>query len=175
IFELRDRYTHTLLSDHFSIHLLQLSNLDRQGRPQDGDDDARVQRWARFLVAKSDAQFEQLAAEDPIMKLAKQTLEELSQEPDTRHNAWEREEALALYNKSLAASEARGVAKGRAAGVTEGMAKGMASSLVNLLGLRFGRLPDRVRVRLETATVEQLGVWTQRVLTANTPDEVFAS
>ncbi|MEM9455703.1 MAG: hypothetical protein AAGF11_16085, partial [Myxococcota bacterium] len=114
-------------------------------------------------VAKSDAQFEQLAAEDPIMKLAKQTLEDLSQDPEARREAWEREEALALYNNSLAASKA------------EGVLEGMAKTLANLLGLRFGRLPDRVRVRLETATVEQLGVWTQRVLTAKTPDEVFAS
>ena len=171
IFELRERYTHTLLSHHFSIHLLQLSNLNRSGRPQNGDHDARVHRWARFLVAQSDAEFEQLAAENPIMKLAKQTLEQLSQEPETRRDVWEREEAIALYNMSLAASEARG----RAAGVTEGMAKGMAKTLVDLLGLRFGRLPERVRVRIEAATVEQLGVWTQRVLMAGTPDEVFAS
>ncbi|MEM9457006.1 MAG: hypothetical protein AAGF11_22705 [Myxococcota bacterium] len=68
-----------------------------------------------------------------------------------------------------------GMAKGMTKGMTKGMAKGMAKTLANLLGMRFGHLPDRVRVRLETATVEQLGVWTQRVLTAKTPDEVFAS
>lgn len=104
------------------------------------------------------------------MKLAKQTLEQLSQNPETRRRAWERQEALMLYNRSLAAGEA----KAKAAGIAEGMAKGMANALLDLLGVRFGRLADHFRVRIEVATIEQLGVWTKRVLTAETLDEVFA-
>lgn len=170
LFELRERYSHDQFSDHLSIHLLQLSKL----KPTRHCEDARLHRWARFLAAKNDAQFEQLAAEDPIMKLAKQTLERLSQDPETLRKTWERQEALMLYNRSLAAGEAKAKAKWLAEGMAKGMAKGMAHALLDLLGVRFGRLADQSRARIEVATVEQLGVWTKRVLTAKTLDEVFA-
>jgi hypothetical protein len=42
------------------------------------------------------------------------------------------------------------------------------------LRLGCGRLLVMYRVRLESATSEQLDVWTERVLTAATLDEVFA-
>jgi len=74
VFELRDRYTNTRLTDQLAIHLLQLSSLSRA--PAIGYD-AIVQRWARFLLADP-SDLCQLAAEDSIMSIAKATLEDLS-------------------------------------------------------------------------------------------------
>lgn len=159
IFELRERHTHTRFSDHLAIHLLQLSQLRRSNA---ADNDATITRWARFLTAKSDAEFERLASEHPIMTLAKQTLEQLSQDPETRRQARDREDSIKLYAMSLAASEARGEAKGA------------AKVLLKQLGLRFGRLPEGIRAQVEAATVAQLDRWTERVLTAKTLDEMFA-
>jgi hypothetical protein len=55
----------------------------------------------------------------------------------------------------------------------EGEAKGVAKTLVRLLTRKFGPVPDAVRERIDTATLEQLETWSDRVLDASTADEVF--
>lgn len=164
VFELRDRHTGTRLCDHLAIHLLQLSCFSPSRATETGYT-ASVQRWARFLLAQDDAEFERLAAEDPIMSTATRTLELLSQDPETLRLAREREDSIRLYEMSLAASEARGR--------TAGKAEGKAELVLKLLGLRFGAVPERTRVRVGAAAPEQLDAWAERVLTAETLDEVF--
>jgi hypothetical protein len=96
------------------------------------------------------------------MALAKQTLEQISQDPATRRLAQEREDSLKLYRMHLVASR------------TEGRAEGRAAVLLELLGQRFGCLSDAARARLDAATPEQLDVMVRRVLTAATLDDVLA-
>ncbi len=163
IFELRERHTHTRISDQLEIHLLQLSC----HRPSIVTGyDARVDRWARFLLAKTDAEFDQLASEDPIMRTAKKALEQLSMDPEIRRRAREREDSMKFYEMRLAASEERGEVRGRA--------EGQAKTLLKLLQLRFGSIPDRTRTRVEAAVPEQLDAWVERVLTAPTLDDALA-
>ena len=163
IFELRERHTHALFGDQLALHILQLRSLS----PSNATGyTAQVERWARFLVANTDAEFDQLASEDPSMTIAKQTLDELSLDPATRRLAREREDSIWLYKMHLAASKAEGEAKGEAKGKTE--------LLLKLLRLRFGRLPEVTRARLEAATPEQLDAWAERILTANSLDDVLA-
>jgi predicted transposase/invertase (TIGR01784 family) len=166
-FELRDRYTHTPFGDELALHVLQLSMIDPSPRP---GEDARVHRWARFFMAQSDEELEQLAAEDPIMSLAKETLEALSQDPTVCRLAQEREDALALYRIDLATSKRLG----KTEGLREGKAAGKSDLLLKQLGVRFGPPPEATRARLATATPEQLDTWAERVLTATTLDEVLA-
>jgi hypothetical protein len=45
--------------------------------------------------------------------------------------------------------------------------------LVRLLTRKFATVPDEVRARIDTASLEQLDTWTERVLDAETLDEVF--
>jgi hypothetical protein len=52
-------------------------------------------------------------------------------------------------------------------------AEGAARTLVRLLTRRFGAVPDGVRDRIDTASLEQLDLWSDRVLDAETLDEVF--
>jgi hypothetical protein len=52
-------------------------------------------------------------------------------------------------------------------------AEGVAKTLVRQLTRRFGSVPDRVRERINAASIEQLEVWCERVLDAETLDEVF--
>ena len=125
-----------------------------------------VERWARFLVARDDAQLDQLASEDPVMTTAKQTLEQLSRDPATHRLARERADAVKLYEMDLAATRAEGRA--------EGEARGKAELLLKLLGLRFGTTSEPTRAQVEAATVEQLDSWAERVLTAKTLEEIFA-
>jgi predicted transposase/invertase (TIGR01784 family) len=153
IFELRERHTHVLFGDQLQFHVLQLSALSSGGYAE-----PRVERWARFLMA-DDAELDRLASEDPIMALAKHTLDQLSQDPETRRLAREREEALAVYRMTLAASRA----------------EGKAEVLLTLLGLRFGLIPVETRARVARANLRQLDAWIPRVLTAATLDEVLAA
>jgi hypothetical protein len=55
----------------------------------------------------------------------------------------------------------------------EGRAKHAAGVLVRLLTRKFATVPDEVRARIDTASLEQLDTWTERVLDAATLDEVF--
>jgi len=162
IFELRERYTHTLFGDQLTFHVLQLSALCTSPRPTTGYD-VIVERWARFLVARDDAELDRLAAEDPTMKIAKQTLDELSQDPAIHRMARRRADAVKLYKKDLAACRA------------EGKREGKRELLLELLGLRFGTVPPHTRARIEAATPERLDAWAKRVLTAASLDEVLAA
>jgi hypothetical protein len=56
----------------------------------------------------------------------------------------------------------------------EGVSKGEARVLVRQLTRKFGPVPDAVRELIDTASLEQLEIWTDRVLDAATVDEVFA-
>jgi hypothetical protein len=124
--------------------------------------DPRVERWARFLAAQDDADYEQLALEDPIMATAKNALDQLSQDPAAHRLARERAHAIKLYEMD------------RAAAREEGRAEGEARLLLKLLDLRFGPLSEATFARVRSATVEQLEAWSERVLGAPTLDDVLA-
>ena len=67
----------------------------------------------------------------------------------------------------------QGLAQGLEQGEQKGMQKGEAALLQTLLARRFGTLPDAVRARLASATVEQLESWALKILEAKSLDEVF--
>lgn len=174
IFEIRERHSFARYNDHFSLHILQLTHLQPSNRTGYA---ARVERWARFLLAKTDEEFERLAREDPVMQTAKQTLDALSMDPDARRLAQEREDSMKLYRMSLVVSEAKGREEGRREGREVGRAKGRregrAEVLLELLGLRFGPLPEEVGATVESATRAQLDTWIARILTAPSLEAVL--
>ena len=165
IYELRERHTHELFSDQLAIHVLQLSALSSTA-PTGYPVDARVERWARFFAARTDADYEQLASEDPIMAIAKQALDQLSQDPAAHRLARERADAIKLYEFELAACRAEGRA--------EGHAEGESKLLLKQLTLRFGPLSEATFARVRSAPVEQLESWAERILSASTLDDVLA-
>jgi len=55
----------------------------------------------------------------------------------------------------------------------EGMQKGEANTLARLLERRFGAVPDSVRERVATASLERLDTWLDAVIDAESLDEVF--
>ena len=159
IFQLRELHTNTLFSEHFSIHLLQLSKPHVPSPLRLPCYDAKVERWARFFNARSDADLDRLAAEDPIMKLATQILDDISRDFEAYFHAMRIADEIALDK-----IEAR----------EEGEAKGRAEILLKQLGLRFGRLSDATQARVEAGTVAELDLWAARVLTAASLEEVLA-
>lgn len=66
------------------------------------------------------------------------------------------------------------IAKGRAEGLTKGEAKGRADLLCKQLTLKFGEVPSDYQARLANASLVELDVWAERVLSAMSLAEVFA-
>ena len=77
--------------------------------------------------------------------------------------------------------EARGKAQGLAQGLERGLEQGMergqltgkAAIVAKLLKLKFRHLPRAVQQRLRKASSEELDLWAERILTAETREEVF--
>lgn len=156
IYSLREHDAHTPFGDRspLTIHLLQLPYLSPV-RPTGYA--ARVHRWARFLTARSDAELDQFVSEDPIMSLARNTLDQLSQDPEAQRRADEREDARKLHLIDMLSVEV----------------KVRVELLLKQLGRRFGPLSSLTRARVATASIEQLDLWAERVLDASTLDEVL--
>ena len=114
---------------------------------------------ARFFTAQGDAELDRLAAEDPIMKLATNILDDISRDFDAYFHAMRLADEIVLDKISYR---------------EEGEAKGRAEILLKQLGIRFGRVSDAIRARVERATIAELDTWAERVLTATTLDEVLA-
>jgi len=58
-------------------------------------------------------------------------------------------------------------------GMQQGMQKGEAKVLVRQLICRFGDLPEDLRQQIESADTDTLLKWSERILTAQTLDEVL--
>jgi len=69
----------------------------------------------------------------------------------------------------------RGLQRGRAEGVQTGLQKGLQQTLLRLLGHRFGRLDRKVVARVRAARPEQLQLWLERILTAETVEAVLGA
>lgn len=78
-----------------------------------------------------------------------------------------------LRAEGRAEGEAKGKAEGEAKGRAEGKLGGQTELLLKLLSLRFGELPDDVRARVAAASLEQLAVYAEQVLSAESLDDVL--
>ncbi len=66
-----------------------------------------------------------------------------------------------------------GEERGEARGEAKGEVKGEAKTLLRLLDLRFGPLPDWVEQKVNSADKDQLDRWIERILTVDTIEDVF--
>ncbi|MCY4206904.1 MAG: Rpn family recombination-promoting nuclease/putative transposase [Roseovarius sp.] len=86
-----------------------------------------------------------------------------------------RAEGMALgRNEGMALGRNEGMALGRNEGMALGRAEGEARLLVRLLEKRFGALSKSDRARLRNSGIEQIETWCDRVLSAESIEEVFA-
>ena len=59
-------------------------------------------------------------------------------------------------------------------GREEGRLQGRAEQLLRQIRLKFGEPPEAVLSRVEAATAEQLDRWAERILTADTLEDLLA-
>ena len=71
--------------------------------------------------------------------------------------------------------EQRGIEKGLQAGIEQGLLKGEALALKRLLIKRFGPLPDRAVQQIGSATADQIDLWIDRLLDAQSLNDVLRS
>jgi predicted transposase/invertase (TIGR01784 family) len=156
-FEMRDRTTpQTELGDELQLHIIELSKADRLGLTS-GD----LACWIALFEHWQEENTMQTIDYSPVQQ-ALDRLKALSADADTRHKALVRERAIFEEATALREAAARGELKGEAAVLTR------------LLTKRFGPLSIDTTQRLQSATPEQLEVWTDRILDAPTLVAVFS-
>jgi hypothetical protein len=126
--------------------------------------------WGKFLSAGADEELEKLAMEHPVLKQAKAALDRLSADDVARLQAEQREMALLTFEASIATAREEAEQKGR----QEGLAAGTAEVLLRQLTIKFGAPPPSVVERLVGASYADLLRWSERVLSAETLEGVFA-
>jgi predicted transposase/invertase (TIGR01784 family) len=144
IFHLSEDTSREVFSDLIEFHVLELPKLHLAT----ADRQARLEKWARFLRARTTEELEAVANEDPIMTAAKHTLEELSDDPNAQRLARDREISVLMHRHLLAASAEEGEARGEARGLLIAI-----RSLCSVLGIALD--PAKVE-RLSTLDTEQL-------------------
>lgn len=164
VFHLSEDTTRERFSNDIEIHTLELEKLHLLSAATH----PRLYRWSRFLLARTEEEFELLSKEDPVMSTAKKTLEDLSADDEVRLKAYERETALRAHLHTIAAERAEGEASGLAKGRVEGRVEGQREMLARLLTKRFGELPSWAAERVAHASAEQLEAYLDAVLTAST-------
>ena len=85
-------------------------------------------------------------------------------------------ERLAIQRGVLQGIE-QGIEQGREQGVEQGLQQGMQREaqiiLMRLLQKRFGALGEETHTRIQNATLEQLSMWTDKILDAPTLPAIF--
>jgi predicted transposase/invertase (TIGR01784 family) len=146
-----DVHDHRPLSDALEIHFVELPKL-----PAVEPSDAALGRWGRFLVAYSKDERETLAREDPIMKEAKEALDELSADPKVRELARDRQMAWANHQIMMGAARKEGLAEGRSEGLAEGRTQGLVEAVLAVAEVLGLSLDDAQHQRLTSASAEEL-------------------
>ncbi len=68
-----------------------------------------------------------------------------------------------------------GKAEGRVEGKAEGRAEGEALVLKRLMQLKFGPIPENYQDKIQQADADTLLLWSERVLTAATMQDIFVN
>jgi len=136
IFHLSEDVCGEVFCPDIEFHVLELTKLHLASPKSQ----AKLERWARFLRARSVEVLEELAREDTVMNAAKNALCELSLDSNAQRLAREREMAMVAHRHLMGASYEAGEAKGRVEGEAKGRAQGLLvaiDALCRMLGIEL--------------------------------------
>jgi hypothetical protein len=130
-----------------------------------------AQGWNRQRVINLFAIIDwMLALPNPLEQQVWQDIEEIERKADMKYVT--SVERLAI-ERGMAKGLEQGLERGMDMGLENGLHKGQLNTLVRQLTRRFGPLPDAALARLQSATPDQLDLWTDRVLDAPTLEAVL--
>jgi len=166
-FELRNRkYPDVVVNRSLQLNLVELPKAERLHPTVN----PILAQWIIYFRHWHEETIMRQIQHPPIQK-AYQHLQALSGDEQARREAFVRERALRDAVTMESAAKAEGMAEGIAIGET----KGLSSLLMRQLRVKFGALSPATEQRLKSATPLQLEHWGDRVLTAETLEQVFAS
>ena len=91
--------------------------------------------------------------------------------------AFERRAEARGEKRGIELGQRRGIELGERRGIElgekRGIELGQGRILSKLLKLKFGTLPEWVSKKMEGAKADQLEIWSERILTAQKPEEIF--
>ena len=164
-FEMRDAsLPDVLLGSELQLTVIELSKADRLGQLQGAPGD-----WVRFFQHWQEDSIMAEVTHEPVKK-AMGSIRQLSADEEARRLAESLEWGRINWNLSIGSARREGLEQGR----EEGREEGQSRTLQRLLTRRFGELPAWAAELLESATAEQLEVWTDEILVAGSLEEVFA-
>jgi flagellar biosynthesis/type III secretory pathway protein FliH len=140
-FELLETESHVRFTEHLTLHVLQLPEISSAFPPAE----RALYNWGRFFAARDEQALAELAGEDETMATAVKALEELSQDPEARWMARDREDSAHFYRMGLERSRRDGVAEGRA----EGRAENQRETIAKLVAALSIELTDAQRASLD--------------------------
>jgi len=118
-----------------------------------------AQGWNRQRVINLFAIIDwMLALPKPLEQQVWQDIEEIERKADMKY---------------VTSVERLAIERGMAKGLEQGREQGRLNTLTRQLSRRFGPLPDAALARLQSATPDQLDLWTDRVLDAPTLEAVL--
>jgi hypothetical protein len=130
-----------------------------------------AQGWNRQRVINLFAIIDwMLALPKPLEQQVWQDIEDIERKADMKYVT--SVERLAI-ERGMAKGLEQGLERGMDMGLEKGLHKGQLNTLVRQLTRRFGPLPDAALARLQSATPDQLDLWTDRVLDAPTLEAVL--
>jgi len=160
-FELRDRQRpDVVLNRCLQLNLVELPKADRLRSRLS----PILAQWITYFEHFREENVMQQIQHPPIQK-AYQDLHALSGDELARREAFVRERAI----RDAATERSEALAEGR----TLGLIEGQATLLLHLLRAKFGELPSSVNERLQTAEPARMAHWANRVLFAETLEQVF--
>jgi len=145
------------LSDALELHIIELPKL------QTGDTDWRIEHWARFLLARSEAELQELAMTDSDMLRAKQALDTLSQDPAAQELARQREMARANLAIIRGFEREEGRTEGLDQGLDQGLARGLRHEVATLARVFGLELDEHRRAQVESMSAADLEVLIDRL------------
>lgn len=90
-----------------------------------------------------------------------------------RFEQWAHEHEDRGMRKGIEQGLQKGLEQGLEQGFERGVREGRAQALCSVLGMRFGRLPPEIQLRIDTASAQQIDVWFERFLAADSLKEIF--
>jgi len=169
-FELRDELSPDVILDRcLSLHVVEMPKAERLASSAPSKIPQALSDWLTWLRHANEENDMLQQIRTPEVLKAHERLISLSQDPQAWVDAAQRESALSMEATLLAQAE-REKTEANAKGRTEGQ----TSLLIRLLHTKFGDLSPVFERQLQEATQDQLEHWADRVLTAETLEQVFS-
>lgn len=163
VFRSMEVTTGELLTEDHELHVLELPKLEAMSATNEEPADVL---WGRFLSARTEAELEQLASRDPMLRRAKEALEELSADPQARLLAERRAAALRMHHVELTMTREEGEAAGEA--------RGLAKIVCDELNERGVTISDEQRAQIASCTdLSQLRAWWKRARIVERAAQLF--